>query len=194
MEGQDITGMRFGRLIAINKTNRKNSFNHRFWDCICDCGEHTLVPASILRSGNTRSCGCLQQALRREYALTLSKMQRHRLEQRRDKEGIQWYANTFGYRTCKWQGHPIASKKGRLLEHWFNFYVAHGEADWVIKAKKDGATLHHRDGVRHHNDPTNLELRWPGTHPRGWTTEVMIEVLERQGYVVINPATEGDKK
>jgi len=31
------------------------------WQCRCDCGKSTLVPTSNLKTGNTKSCGCLQR-------------------------------------------------------------------------------------------------------------------------------------
>lgn len=30
------------------------------WNCVCDCGNKSLVLSSYLRSGHTRSCGCLR--------------------------------------------------------------------------------------------------------------------------------------
>lgn len=55
----DITGQRFGRLIAKEyvKTEKKGSY----WLCVCDCGNQKLVKVSKLRSGHTQSCGCLQR-------------------------------------------------------------------------------------------------------------------------------------
>lgn len=53
---KDITGQRFGRLVAIQPTDRDQ---HRsiFWICKCDCG--TTVNGAELRRGKRRSCGCL---------------------------------------------------------------------------------------------------------------------------------------
>lgn len=31
--------------------------------CLCDCGNYTVVPANRLKSGNTKSCGCLKKEL-----------------------------------------------------------------------------------------------------------------------------------
>ena len=54
----DLTGERFGRLIAIKCTSiRKNG--NVLWDCKCDCGASTLVKSSYLKNGRTKSCGCL---------------------------------------------------------------------------------------------------------------------------------------
>lgn len=56
---KDITGKKFGRLqvleIGPKKTGQYN------WWCLCDCGEKRLVAGGDLRSGHTRSCGCLKR-------------------------------------------------------------------------------------------------------------------------------------
>jgi hypothetical protein len=54
----DLTGMRFGKLTALNFT-RKEKDKHFFWNCKCDCGKTITVSSSHLKSGHTRSCGCL---------------------------------------------------------------------------------------------------------------------------------------
>lgn len=52
----DISGQRFGRLLAISPTD-KRKHGKVVWLCECECGKNTLVPAGALRSGNTTSCG-----------------------------------------------------------------------------------------------------------------------------------------
>lgn len=51
----DLTGQRFGKLVALEPT-RKN--NKTAWKCKCDCGKETIVFTFCLRNGNTSSCGC----------------------------------------------------------------------------------------------------------------------------------------
>ncbi len=54
----DLTGQRFGRLTAIERT--ANKYKHAVtWRCKCDCGNITDVTVSSLTSGCTKSCGCL---------------------------------------------------------------------------------------------------------------------------------------
>lgn len=54
---KDLTGMRFGKLQVIEKTDiRKN--RKIVWKCLCDCGNTAYVPSSDMLSGNTKSCGC----------------------------------------------------------------------------------------------------------------------------------------
>lgn len=54
----DLTGQRFGRLIAI-KTEKVSKDGQRIWLCQCDCGNQIEVLAGNLRKGNTYSCGCI---------------------------------------------------------------------------------------------------------------------------------------
>lgn len=57
---KDITGQRFGKLIAIERTGRKQHGTY-FWKCKCDCGNFTEATVSNLLSGNVKSCGCLRK-------------------------------------------------------------------------------------------------------------------------------------
>lgn len=56
MKFQDLTGIRFGRLTVLERA--ENRGNRVCWRCKCDCGNLTTVCASLLKSGNTSSCGC----------------------------------------------------------------------------------------------------------------------------------------
>ena len=58
----DITGQRFGRLIAVKPVGRNKGGNIK-WECKCDCGNTKIILASSLRSGNTKSCGCLAKEI-----------------------------------------------------------------------------------------------------------------------------------
>jgi hypothetical protein len=55
----DLAGLRFGRLVALECVSRGSMNVHARWRCSCDCGRETLVRSTNLRSGSTRSCGCL---------------------------------------------------------------------------------------------------------------------------------------
>lgn len=61
---RDLTGQRFGRLVAIESID-KRYFGSVVWKCLCDCGNTCIVAASALASGNTQSCGCLNDERRR---------------------------------------------------------------------------------------------------------------------------------
>lgn len=54
----DLTGHRFGRLVAIHPSDRSKR-----WICLCDCGTLCEKGQGKLREGQSRSCGCLQKEL-----------------------------------------------------------------------------------------------------------------------------------
>lgn len=54
----DLTGQRFGLLSVINRAENGKGGVTR-WHCLCDCGRETTTSAAHLRSGHSRSCGCL---------------------------------------------------------------------------------------------------------------------------------------
>ena len=53
----DKTGQRFGRLVVLNRLENRDG--QVIWECQCDCGARKAVLSNNLRSGGTRSCGCL---------------------------------------------------------------------------------------------------------------------------------------
>lgn len=63
---KDLTGERFGRLVAVERSGR-NSANKITWLCRCDCGGTITTAGNALGEGRTASCGCL----RREAAWTV---------------------------------------------------------------------------------------------------------------------------
>lgn len=66
---KDISGQRFGRLLAIRKCGR-NSSSEILWLCRCDCGREYIVSGTHLRRGVTRSCGCLKIEMLKERFIT----------------------------------------------------------------------------------------------------------------------------
>lgn len=57
---KDITGQRFGRLIALKATDERSG-KFIVWECLCDCGTTKLISSPSLRLGRTKSCGCLRK-------------------------------------------------------------------------------------------------------------------------------------
>jgi hypothetical protein len=92
---KDLTGQRFGRLVAVELTDERQN-GGAVWLCRCDCGTTIKMASASLRNG-TRSCGCLgfgpgRSATRRGGvgslaggALTHERQLRHNTESRFDK-------------------------------------------------------------------------------------------------------------
>lgn len=63
-----LEGQTFGQLRVIRRSGT-NVRGNSTWDCVCECGRTTRVPANALKSGNTTSCGCLNRERSREAQL-----------------------------------------------------------------------------------------------------------------------------
>ena len=68
----DITGKRYGRLVAVRRIGYKkypSGNGLSIWECKCDCGNTTQIPLSALTTGNTESCGCLRHEKDLKFAV-----------------------------------------------------------------------------------------------------------------------------
>ena len=52
-------GQRFGNLIVTGVARHDATRGNYFLSCLCDCGSTAAVREDCLKTGNTRSCGCL---------------------------------------------------------------------------------------------------------------------------------------
>ena len=64
----NLTGKRYGRLIVLKENGKTNHGDLR-WLCKCDCGNIKTITGSKLKSGWTKSCGCLQKEIARKHML-----------------------------------------------------------------------------------------------------------------------------
>lgn len=67
---KDLTGNRYDRLVVTSLAEPYTSpqgLTYSRWNCVCDCGAETIVHAASLSSGNTKSCGCFAQEVKKDY-------------------------------------------------------------------------------------------------------------------------------
>ena len=57
---QPLERQTFGRLAVVSLSPARVGQKGAFWLCRCQCGAEKPVRAAALRSGNTKSCGCLK--------------------------------------------------------------------------------------------------------------------------------------
>lgn len=55
---EKIKNKKFGKLTAIEPTDKRDNGGHILWKCLCDCGAECLVSSNSLLTHNTMSCGC----------------------------------------------------------------------------------------------------------------------------------------
>lgn len=92
----DITGKRFGRLVAVEFLPDKSKFSK--FRCVCDCGAVKVIFAQSLIRGATVSCGCYQ---REKGAVS---MLRHGHSGKGRTKTYNSWAGMMD--RCEWGGHP----------------------------------------------------------------------------------------
>ena len=66
MRGNQLIGKRFGRLRVTDFSHSRGGSTFRkekYWKCLCDCGSLTTVSSNKLKTGHTKSCGCLRRSV-----------------------------------------------------------------------------------------------------------------------------------
>ncbi len=82
----------YGRLTVIEYHHTGNRYR-KFWVCQCACGKTTITHSGSLRSGNTKSCGCLSKEATARY--------------RKPENGAELTAVILGYkRHARNRGYP----------------------------------------------------------------------------------------
>lgn len=116
MRYKDITGQVFGRLIVLEYTNQRKG-KVIIWKCKCACGQVLLVNGQSMKSGNTKSCGCLDRESRSKAG-----MARRTHRKSRTSEHRVWTAMRS---RCMNKSHESwASYGGRgitVCDRWFHF-------------------------------------------------------------------------
>ena len=128
------TGNRYGRLLVLGRADKRYGRGEAYWWCHCDCGDDTVVRGNNLRSGNTKSCGCLWKERVRE-ANTLPNGEAsfndlvYKMKHNAKVRGLEWQLTKEQVRhltkqSCHYcNGEPSQTKSGR---NYNGVYVYNG--------------------------------------------------------------------
>ncbi len=161
----DLTGQRFGRLVVLNR--EKNRKSNATWLCKCDCGNQKIVVGDYLRTGRTKSCGCLDKENRKKPKKTTHKMSKTRLY-------TEWLSMR---RRCRGNYHESKnySEKGiSVCEEWKEFEAF---AKWALQhGYKDNLTLDRLDNSKGYY-PDNCRWTTMKEQQNNRSNNVMIEYM-----------------
>lgn len=114
----DLRRQRFGRLVAIALLPRED-WRGAFaeWICVCDCGSRVAVRSNALRSGGTKSCGCLKLIRARSGV-----MGRTHGRSKNDPTYRSWLAMHTRCRNPRRENYRYYGGRGiRVCERWASF-------------------------------------------------------------------------
>lgn len=119
-----LENQKFGRLTVIRRG--PNRVKKVAWECLCDCGNTTLVTSYNLKSGKISSCGCLKREL-----LTNKNIKHN---QRHTKLYEIWKAikqrcnnpNNIGYKNYGGRGITICEEWQNNFESFYEWSINNG--------------------------------------------------------------------
>jgi len=115
MKVKDLTGMRFGRLVAMRQIPQTGKTKNARWLCQCDCGaQHEANSSSLLR-GLIRSCKCLA------HELTSQRTAKHRMS--RSVEWTTWQnMKSRCYNPRETAYHHYGGRGIRVCDRWLESF------------------------------------------------------------------------
>ena len=70
---QDLTGQKFNKWTVLGRSKNPPNKENRYWDCVCECGNTTILKSSVITSESSNSCrDCSYKALREDFILHLN--------------------------------------------------------------------------------------------------------------------------
>lgn len=148
----DLTGQRFGKLVALSPARVLHG--RRGWTCACDCGASTTVSTLNLRADKTKSCGCLRREACSAIAIEHNFRHGHNTTAHKTPTWNSWNAML---KRCRQPAHTSYSSYGgrgiTVCERWLDFRAFLAD----MGERPDGRTLD-RVNVNGNYEPSNC--RW----------------------------------
>ena len=156
---EDLTGKRFGRLVALRRSERAIKSGNVSWVCRCDCGKIKDVLSTDLRSGKTVSCGCYRLERMTEV---LKKYNEYDLSGEygigRDVRGREFYFDIEDYDKIKDINWNVDAKNGRVHGNTSNKEKRNVSMHKIITGTSSDVIIDHKNGKPYDNRKENLRV------------------------------------
>lgn len=139
---ENIIGLKFGRLLVLENTKIKKH-GATLYKCKCDCGNEIVVPNSYLKSGHTRSCGCLSKEAHAKHNSSNSRL--YEIHQGMKKRCFN--ENCLAYKDYGGRGITICKE-------WLDFLTF---KEWALSNGYDDTLTIERTNVNGNYEPSNCK-------------------------------------
>lgn len=161
-------GKRYGKLVVL-KFSHKNKYNGKYYLFKCDCGKEKIIYLNNVKTGKTKSCGCLRnedvakrfkkynQFIKKDGYVVgyTNKTNKEFFIDEEDLEKVKmfcWYEQSNGYITNK-------NGKKAVLLHRYIMNANDGDlVDHINHNKKDNRKINLRITNRHINGLNKTEI------------------------------------
>lgn len=185
---EDLTGRQFGRLTVLKEAGGRSSQGYVLWICQCNCEDKNLVTVSSgnLKSGKTKSCGCLgrEQLIRRNKS-----RERYSASERESRLYRIWggmnarttYESQKSYKDYGARGIRVCDEWKEDYMTFKDWALSHGYKDNLSIDRLDNDGDYTPDNCRwatrkeqHNNQRSNILLSYDGqTHTAAQWAEIM---------------------
>lgn len=159
----DITGLKFSRLLVIKFIPDESRFSSFL--CLCDCGVQKVIKTQSIIRGLTKSCGCLQKEEMRS----------------RKTHGHSGIGRTKTYNSwagmmdrCEWGGHPSYENYGavgiRVDKRWFSYEVFLQD----MGERPEGTSIDRKDNTKGYSIEN---CRWATRQEQALNTSRTIKIM-----------------
>ena len=153
----DLVGCHFGRLTVIEKTNQKK-YGKTLWRCLCECGNLKYATSSGLKSGDVKSCGCMQKETQLK---NLDKYRKHNIKHGMSNSRLYriYYDMTSRCYRKSINGYENYGGRGiRVCNEWIGEFGFINFMKWAIEnGYNDSLTI---DRVDSNSDYAPCNCRW----------------------------------
>lgn len=136
----DITGQRYGRLVAIERAENRVSKSGKIrarWLCKCDCGNEKIVLLDDLRGGHTNSCGCLGDENRRNSNRSHGMTKTRIYHEWSSMKSRCYHKKNKSYKRYGGRGISVCSEWKNDFIAFYNWAMANGYCDDLTIERKD---------------------------------------------------------